>query len=612
MPVPDKVLSAGVPQSGAWFGYTMAGGKVESTTDSKDDLAVCAINEKEGALNGVSAIWLYLNDDLHPAPGVTGRLLPKQPYNLSSDPDKQAIQMGNLEVLIGNPRGPGQSNLIIAGASPRRISYPNSHITIDLAGSVEIFDINASGFDGHAQLSLIAPNNPGPPSTVPVEVQAFGHGLVLGDVTGDGVADLAVGAQDTETSWGAFAGNAFGRLYIFKGQPSFLSDPHQTWIGINAPQPQFDPTPDTTKHFGSGFGSSALALDFDADGKTEIVVGRPNRYDRRPFESGVYESGSAWIFRGSYLADLMVGASSGSVIDPPRWPYQLSTIPEYQVIFDPFREQTPDSDWFAWTMFSIGDIGSHDGGPPDGFPDIAIHSEDTDFIGNGQVCQPCIDALAPVGTPPAQYCKVGGLFIYFGVDPQSSWNPLWFVYPAHVLLQPPSNLGPPQPFARFGRAASGIQLVKSVPGGQPVVEPGLLVASLEKSTSEGLATGHVMLFRAPLCAGAPATVCFDPLDPWAQYRPVDAPNAWGTTSLIQPQPALHPGFNSQIAAEQYFGSDIVALDYKGNQLLYPGQQFVASSRQGKVVEIDLDGQTVLATYQAAGSAFSFLPPGSTP
>ena len=611
-PVHDRTIMAQVPQANARFGYTMAGGKVESTSDTMDDLAVCAISEDEGSLQDVSAIWLYLNSNLDPATGAKARLLPKQPYNLSSDPNQPGIQMGNLETLIGNPRGSGQSNLVIAGASPRRITYPNSHGPVNNAGSVEVFDINAGGFSGHAQLSLIAPVNPGTPPTNPVEVQGFGHGLALGDVTEDGIDDLAVGAMDTETSWGAFNGNAFGRLYLFQGHSGFLSSPHQTWVGINAPQPQFDSTPDTQHHLGTGFGAAIVAVDFDADGKTELVVGRPNRYDRRPFNSGVYESGSAWIFRGSYLATLLSGSSSGSVINPPHWPYELDTPPEYQVLLDPFHEQTPDSDWFGWTIFSIGDMGSHDGGPPDGFPDIAIHSEDTDFIGNGEVCQPCIDAEAPVGDPSAQVCKVGGLFIYFGVDPEGSWSPLHFVYTAHVLLQPPSNLGLPQPFARFGRAASGIQLHQVIDDEPVGVGPGLLVASLEKDTSQGTATGHVMLFRPPFCSVAPLSVCEDPLDPYGEFRPVDTPNAWEAGSLLQPQPTLHVGLNTQVANDQYFGSDIVALDYKGNQLLYPGQQFVVSSRQGKVVEIAADGQTVSATYSFAGSAFSFIPAGTSP
>jgi hypothetical protein len=67
-----------------------------------------------------------------------------------------------------------------------------------------------------------------------------------------------------------------------------------------------------------------------------------------------------------------------------------------------------------------------------------------------------------------------------------------------------------------------------------------------------------------------------------------------------------------VVAEQLFGSDIVALDYKGNQVLYPGQQFVISSRLGTVVLVAGDGQTVLETHRFAGCAFSFLPAGSSP
>ena len=489
-------------------------------------------------------------------------------------------------------------------------------MNVDNAGSVEIFDINpvGGGFEGHAQLSLVAPSDPGPPPTAPIKVGAFGHGLALGDVTGDGTDDLTVGAPATETPWGNFFGNNFGRVYVFRGQSSFMANPYEKWVGINAPQQQFDGAVDLGHHMGSGFGTAVVAVDFDADGMVEVVAGRPNRIDRNPRDLSVYTGGSAWILRGSYVASFLSPTSSGSVIDPPRWPYQVGAPPEYQVLLDPFNEQEWVSDWFGWTLFSIGDMGSHDGGPPDGFPDIAIHSEATDYIGHldpGEPPGPCLDGQLP-GTPPGEICGGGGLFIYFGVDPAGSWSPQHFVYTAHVLLQQPSNLGLPQVGTRFGRAASGIQLLRVVEGSTPQVQPGLLVASLEKNTSQGAATGHVMLFRPPFCPVAPQSVCEDPLDPNAEFRPVDAPNAWAAGSLLQPQPALHPGLNTQVASQQYFGSDIVALDYKGNQTLYPGQQFVVSSRQAKVVELASDGQTVLATYQFAGAAFSFVPAGTSP
>jgi hypothetical protein len=174
--------------------------------------------------------------------------------------------------------------------------------------------------------------------------------------------------------------------------------------------------------------------------------------------------------------------------------------------------------------------------------------------------------------------------VYFGVDPNSQWPPSHFVYPAHVLLQRPSGLGLPEPGDRYGRAASGIQFLRVAEGSEPEVLPGLLVAEPDAATSQGFKTGQVTLYRPPLCSIAPPSVCLDLLDPCLTLQPVDAPNAWSTGPLLQPTVPFQPNeYNAVVEEEQLFGSDIVALDYKGNQILYPGQQFVVSSRLGKVV-----------------------------
>jgi hypothetical protein len=266
------------------------------------------------------------------------------------------------------------------------------------------------------------------------------------------------------------------------------------------------------------------------------------------------------------------------VVDPPT-PEELALIPEYQLLRNPFGDfqsigPRPNEprwyDWFGYLVWNAGDVGSPNGGPPDGVDDIVIHSEDTDYVGNTD----------DPNNPQVPNC--GGQFVYYGVgDTEEA-----LVHPAHVLLQRPANVGLPETTSRIGRMFARIDVWRNSATGQ--LEPGLLMAETDATWGGKAKAGIVYLIRLPLPAQPP--------HPWAA-APIA--NAWGSNGpLTEPLPTEL----DEQTAEHMFGSTIVVLDYKDDQTLFPGQQFVVSARQADV-KIISTGELKIQ----AGRAYPYVP-----
>ncbi|UCH87019.1 MAG: FG-GAP repeat protein, partial [Dehalococcoidia bacterium] len=122
-----------------------------------------------------------------------------------------------------------------------------------------------SGVDGSLLVTLESPN--------PQADAEFGYSLAMGDVNGDGKADIAAGAPLEDVG-----GNANqGRAYVFSGIDGSLL------LTLESPNPQAE----------AQFGWSLAAGDVNGDGKADIAVGAPLED-----VGGNVNQGRAYVFSG--------------------------------------------------------------------------------------------------------------------------------------------------------------------------------------------------------------------------------------------------------------------------------------------------------------------------
>lgn len=185
------------------------------------------------------------------------------------------------------------------------------------AGIIGVGDVNGDGVgdiavgapdqDGQGRVFVFSGATGDPLGAVdnptPQESAKFGEALVLvGDVNGDGLADLAVGAPRQNgpplPSGGIVA--IVGRVFIFPGVSSspvavpFSGEPRVLDLPVSAT----DPIPS-----GASFGQALAAVgDYDSDGVADVAVGAPNYSipdpPNMPIDSGV-GVGKVFLFSGA-------------------------------------------------------------------------------------------------------------------------------------------------------------------------------------------------------------------------------------------------------------------------------------------------------------------------
>jgi hypothetical protein len=135
-------------------------------------------------------------------------------------------------------------------------------------------------------------------SPMPQTEARFGTTIVdVGDVDGDGQADLAVVARDTEF---VGAGSYAGRVFVMSGS----NGAHL--FTLDNPEPQAETNPTLWYAY-----SVRATGDLDGDGRSEIAIGSPG------FDNGVYaDQGRIYLFRGAdggllrTIADTMTSHSA--------------------------------------------------------------------------------------------------------------------------------------------------------------------------------------------------------------------------------------------------------------------------------------------------------------
>src|SRR5215207_9861841 len=229
----DAVISS--TEAGALFGTSTAAGNVIGLDGSSPrDLAIGA----PGASGGRGAVYLYATGwaaDLHlTQANATFRVLGAPGDQLgmalaTGDLDKD----GRRELIIGAP-GNGRVYIIKGSASLSG--------TLDLATSSAAVTLTAGGIGGV---------------------------LIAGDITGDGIYDLLVGAPSQNLVF-AYAGTA----------GAIPTVPVISFSGVNA---------------GDELGASVRMLDLDSDNKNDLVIGAPGGDGP---SNGRTNAGNIYVFFG--------------------------------------------------------------------------------------------------------------------------------------------------------------------------------------------------------------------------------------------------------------------------------------------------------------------------
>ncbi len=308
-----QTLTTPNPAANAKFGLAVAAGDVNN--DGKADIVVGSTGETVGGNVGQGRAYVFSGLDGSVLRTLTSPASP-QPAgafgssvavgNLNGDLNKDIIVGADGETVGGNA---GQGAVYgfsgLDGSVLRTLTTPNPAAAAQFGYSVAAGDVNA---DGKADIAAGSPGetvgaNAGQgreytfsgvdgtqlrtDTTPNGEAMAkFGYSTAIGDVNGDGRADIIVGASN-ETVGGALAQ---GRAYVFAGVTAMdtdgdgCSDPKEPLLGLNytnpwdfysVPVPALIAAPDPTLVFADANVAAADAQAVFAYYKAGARVGKP-------------------------------------------------------------------------------------------------------------------------------------------------------------------------------------------------------------------------------------------------------------------------------------------------------------------------------------------------
>ncbi|MFC8373862.1 FG-GAP-like repeat-containing protein [Streptomyces sp. NPDC057239] len=191
-----------------------------------------------------------------------------------------------VSVAAGDIDGDGHADLV-TGHVPASATTTGEYS--DAAGLLHVRYGSADGLGAHRTATLDAPGGSRAGDN-------FGASVAVGDVTGDGYDDVAVGAPGA-TVRGV---SGTGATVLFRGTATGLTD-----TGAQVFHQAADGVPDTAET-DDWFGSAVDIADLDGDGAADLTVAAKGE----DVFAGSVRDGADWVLRGSATGLTTAGASS--------------------------------------------------------------------------------------------------------------------------------------------------------------------------------------------------------------------------------------------------------------------------------------------------------------
>ncbi|WBB48665.1 FG-GAP-like repeat-containing protein [Verrucosispora sp. WMMA2044] len=271
------------------FGRSLAIGKVNNNRYA--DLIIGAPNENDGsgaAGSGmITLMWGSASGvKLSGATSVTGAAI----HHATGHRFTIAWYLGR-SLAVGDVNGDGLGEVVV-GAPSAQGPEPNIN-----AGLVAVFTGRRTGGLSSSAVKVFTQATPGVPGSQEDE-DRFGEALAVGDVTGDGRADVLIGAPGEAIGTRAEAGT----VALLKGSASGL-----TASGAQGFDQNHSVVPGGAES-GDRFGASVAILNLNGTGPLDAVVGSPDE-----------EVAGDSVGSGSGTLSRFHGASGGLVPQSTSW-----------------------------------------------------------------------------------------------------------------------------------------------------------------------------------------------------------------------------------------------------------------------------------------------------